>query len=356
LHEGATTTAERTLDRALAANPTSVVLLIDRAELVAREQPLLAVQAARRAVEFRPRDPMARTALARAMIGAGQTHESLEMLGSWLDSAHGLAAVGAMGYYAEQLCRHDRVAEAQEVLRQARSLAPWHPMVVRAQLLAVVTEGRLDEARALAERCLNQRGDDRFLLLELASILLPQDSPALVEAARRLLERVARGRPDVPAGWLGAAVAAHKLGRLDLAEGAFRKALEISPDSAAAANGLAWVLCEDRGDPHSALPIADQGVKRWPHDVHLLDTRSVILFRLGRLAEAKAGLLRASKLADAQSPTAAAIRFHLARVLAASGQREEAREHLHEALAMAARWGGLSAQEQAEAKLLSQQL
>jgi len=356
LQERSATAAERILDRALAANPTSVALLVDRAELVAREQPLLAVQAARQAVEFEARNPMARTSLARAMIGAGRTDEALEMLGSWLDSVHGLDAVGAMGFHAEQLCRHDRVAEAQEILRQAKRLAPWHPTVVRAQLFAAVTEGRLDQAQALAEQCLDQRGDDRSLLLELASILLPQDSPVLVEAARRLLVRVAEGRPNGPGGWLGAAVAAHKLGRVDLAEAAFRKAIETSPDNAAAANGLAWVLCEDRGDPRSALPIANQGVKRWPRDVHLLDTRSVILFRLGRLEEAKQDLQKASDLVGAQSPTAAAIRFHLARVLAASGEHEEARKHLAEALAMASRWGGLSAQEQAEAKVLSQQL
>ncbi|HUW84192.1 MAG TPA: tetratricopeptide repeat protein [Phycisphaerae bacterium] len=356
LQEGSATAAERILDRALAANPTSVALLVDKAELVAPEQPLLAVQAARQAVEFEPRNPMGRTALARAMIGAGQTDEALEMLGSCLDSVHGLEAAEAMGFYAEQLCQHDRVPEAQEMLREAERLAPWHPMVVRAQLLAAVTEGRLDQAQALAEQCLDQRGDDRSLLLEVASILLPQDSLALVETARRLLVRVAQGRPNVPGGWLGAAVAAHKLGRVDLAEAAFRKALDTSPDNAAAANGLAWVLCEDRGDPRSALPIANQGVKRWPRDVHLLDTRSVILFRLGRLEEAKKDLLRASDLAGGQSPTAAAIRFHLARVLAASGEREEARKRLDEALAMASRWGGLSVQEQAEAKVLSQQL
>jgi len=356
MQERSETKAERVLGQGLAANPTSVLLLLDRAVLVGRQQPFLAVQAARQAVKFGPGNPMARISLARAMIGAGQADEAVEMLGTWLGPVRGLEAVGAMGFYAEQLCRRDRVGEAQEVLRQAESLTPWHPAVVRAKLLVAVTEGRLEQAEALAMRCVTQRGDDRSLLLEAASVLLPQDSPVLVEAARRLLARVAQGRPDAPGGWLGAAVAAHKLGRVDLAEAAFRRALETSPDNAAAANGLAWVLCEDRGDPRSALPIANQGVKRWPQNVHLLDTRGVILFRLGRLDEAKRDLLNAFDVAGPRSATGAAVRFHLARVLAAGGERDEARKRLKEALTMAAQWGGLSAQEQAEARSLSQQL
>ena len=356
LAERSKTSAERILDRALAANPTSVPLLLERAELLTPQQPLLAIQAARRAVDSEPGNPMARVGLAKAMAGAGQTDEAIDMLGVWLAPVRGLEAAGAMGFYAEQLCRQDRVEEAQGPLRRADNLAPWHPAVVRAKLLMAVTEGGIEQAEALATECLEQRGDDRSLLLEAASILLPGDTPALVETARRLLERVAEGRPDAPGGWLGAAVAAHKLGRVDLAEGAFRKALETSPDNAAAANGLAWVLCEDRRDPGSALPIANQGVRRWPRDLHLLDTRGVILFRLGRLEEAKRDLLDALDLASHQSPTAAAVRFHLARVLAANGERDEARKHLEESLTMAAQWGGLSAQEEAEATLLSQQL
>ncbi len=354
--QGFATQAERTLDRALAANPASTALLLRQAGLVAGEHPVMAIALARQAVQLEPGNPMARVVLARAMIAAGRDDDALEMLGSWLASTRGVERLAATAFYAEQLCQRGRFGEAEEVLARAKAVGPGHRQVLRADLALAAAQGQVERADLLAERLMRECVDDVGLLGEAAGILLQQDSPILLQRAMALFEQVAGGRTDAGGAWLGAAMAAHKLGKIEAAEAAFRRAYQAAPNNASAANGLAWLLCEDRQDAEAALAVADRGVGLWPTDVHLLDTRGVILFRLGKLAQSQRDLQEALKLAAGESPTAVAVRFHLARTLAAQGEHATAQRRLAEALAMQERWGGLSAKERAEAQVLSKQL
>ncbi|MFQ6048636.1 MAG: hypothetical protein ACE5K7_04660, partial [Phycisphaerae bacterium] len=57
-----------------------------------------------------------------------------------------------------------------------------------------------------------------------------------------------------------------------------------------------------------------------------------------------------------QSPTAGAVRFHLARVLAAQGDQLAARQQLDQALALVRQHGGLSTKERREAQALIRSL
>jgi tetratricopeptide (TPR) repeat protein len=347
---------QRILDRALAANPLNVELLLSKAELVAEGEPLLGVALARQAVGIEPSDPRPRVVLAKVTVSAGQTDRAIQELGGWLSSVKSTGALAAMGFYAELLCRSGRYDAAEQVLERAASLGPWHEAIVRSRLLLAVQRGSRDEVERVVQNCLKHHGGNRILLMGLGGVLLQQDERRFVELAYDLFRRSAVACRDALHAWLGAALAAHKAGHIDAAEESFRRALELSPRSVEAHNGLAWLLCEDRQDAQAALSVADRGVAHWPENVHLLDTRGVILFRLNRLGEAEKELKRALSLTQNDSPTGAAVRFHLARVLAARREQSAARRWFNEALAMAENWGGLSTKEQTEARLLSKEL
>jgi Flp pilus assembly protein TadD len=97
--------------------------------------------------------------------------------------------------------------------------------------------------------------------------------------------------------------------------------LNLSPDDAGAMNDLAWILMQDKGEAGmvDAEQLATRGVKLYPDDVHLLDTRGVIFLHLRRYDDAKRDLEKCRNLAEKQPETRAAASLHLAQVLTAQG-------------------------------------
>jgi Flp pilus assembly protein TadD len=70
-------------------------------------------------------------------------------------------------------------------------------------------------------------------------------------------------------------------------EAAYRKALELNPDSAAAQNALSWLLTKD-GRTKEALPFANRAVDLAPWDPYVIDTLAAVAADLGKCHEALA--------------------------------------------------------------------
>jgi uncharacterized protein HemY len=88
----------------------------------------------------------------------------------------------------------------------------------------------------------------------------------------------------------------------------YRSLLAQNSDNPLVLNNLAWTLSEDLNLPAEGLERIDAAIKKIGRDPSLLDTRGVILTRLGKLDQAISDLEAA-----AQSSPSAEKYYHLAR-------------------------------------------
>ncbi len=95
----------------------------------------------------------------------------------------------------------------------------------------------------------------------------------------------------------------------------YREALAANPQSVRFLNNMAWTLCEGQHDYDEALARVDELIRREGTAAAFLDTRGVILMRLGRLDEAIANLEDSAR----RMPDPATY-FHLARAYLKAGK------------------------------------
>jgi Flp pilus assembly protein TadD len=134
-------------------------------------------------------------------------------------------------------------------------------------------------------------------------------------------------------------------GQFDRAELWYEKTLARSPREPASLNNLAWIL-QERGDIR-AVRLAETALKAAGDDPAILDTAGWVQFRLGDKQRA----LELLRKADSLAPGDPDIRYHLAAVLAETGDKAEARRLLEEALAGSARFPSRAEAERLLARL-----
>ncbi|MDP2266703.1 MAG: tetratricopeptide repeat protein, partial [Thiobacillus sp.] len=115
------------------------------------------------------------------------------------------------------------------------------------------------------------------------------------------------------------AMAAEKLGKLDVLEADLRRAIVLRPDDAQAYNALGYTLADRTNRLPEALVLLDKALTLSPEDPYILDSVGWAQYRAGNLLRAQAYLEQAYKLRP--DPEIAA---HLGEVLWAKGQRDEA--------------------------------
>lgn len=192
--------------------------------------------------------------------------------------------------------------------------------------------------------------EDTASLIVGANFLLLSGSEQLQREAQQFLEYVVEVDPRSIDGHLGVAQAAYIRGDFERTAEAYRRVLALEPNHNQALNDLAWILAVDDRDLAAAIKLADQGAERYPDDPHLLDTRGVVLTKLGRLAEAERDLRLAVELADARGirPTHAKALIHLADVHEKQGEAAAARTTLEQARGIDEEFGVLTDQERAD--------
>jgi len=99
------------------------------------------------------------------------------------------------------------------------------------------------------------------------------------------------------------------------------------PDNVATLNALGYTLADRTTRYREALELIDRARVAEPDNAAIIDSYGWVLYRLGRREEALVELRRAYSLQkDAE------IAAHVAEVLWAGGEREEARRYFREAL------------------------
>ncbi len=105
--------------------------------------------------------------------------------------------------------------------------------------------------------------------------------------------------------------------------------LSKEPNNAIALNNLAWLLSQQRDRNDEALALIARAVQGYGRRAELLDTRAMVLLKLGRTEEALADLREVT----GDMPTAPRL-FHLARALHSTRDRDGAGRALKQARAL----------------------
>ncbi len=117
-------------------------------------------------------------------------------------------------------------------------------------------------------------------------------------------------------------------GNLDAARKYYEQALAIDPSSAGAANNLAFLYVKQGSNLDVALGLAQKAKQLMPEINPITDTLGWVLYKKGDYASALPLLQECVE----KEPTSPGYRYHLGMVLAAVGQKEQARDQLESAL------------------------
>jgi tetratricopeptide (TPR) repeat protein len=117
------------------------------------------------------------------------------------------------------------------------------------------------------------------------------------------------------------AMVLEKLDRIDDAEKALRRLVEMKPDDAQALNALGYTLVDRTRRVDEGFQLIEKAHRLAPSDPFILDSMGWALYRMGRLDEAEQYLARA--FAERPDPEIAA---HWGEVLWAKGQQQKAKD------------------------------
>jgi tetratricopeptide (TPR) repeat protein len=189
----------------------------------------------------------------------------------------------------------------------------------RASLLADL--GRTEEAAALAKQLFNgKEKDDRETYKDLAEVY--DKGKKFAELAQTLdaLDKLSVSDADKAEVLFMRGAMYEKMQNLNLAEAAFRKALEINPKYASALNYLGYMLADRNLKLAEARELIQRAVDTEPGNGPFLDSLGWVEFRLGKLDQAETYLRQALEHVR-RDPT---VNDHLGDVYFQQGRLKEA--------------------------------
>jgi len=298
--------AEHTLDRLRAVSKDSVVTFKAEGRLwEAQQQFDKASLAYGRAMALAPNDPDALLSLVQLDVAQGHADRAKTRLDTVLAaSPDHLFGHGLLG---EVLAHSGHPQEADIQFREAsrvnpKWIAPW---------------------------------------LAWGELWLAQKHP---DQAVQVIQAGLKANPESEELHMLLASAYSRQGQIDHAIAAYDGALRLNPRNVLAANNLAVLLVDYKGDPQNlqkAFALSRDFEKEAPLPL-FLDTLGWVRFKMGQEEDA----LRLMKDAAAKSPEVPTLNYHLGMALYQSGKRAEARAYLSKALKSAESFQGRQEAEQ----------
>jgi tetratricopeptide (TPR) repeat protein len=351
--------ADSALDRSLEMNPVRPGTLFLRGwirESTGRADE--AIELYRRHLEIHSSDQVTRQRLVvllmRGRRQAEAYREAQALVGARPDDPD------ALQLEAESAFASGSPIAGERALARMRGLAPGDPELVLRSLAVLSRHQRGKDAMKVADAWARSRPDDpRGLSLAARARALAgeYDSAAvyarrLVEAtpdsldSRRLLARVyqdARRWPEAVAAWKEARALAPRDPLLMLDHGYCleqsgdvgaaiemgREALRHAPDYPGALNFLGYLLADNDRDLPEALGLITRALEQDPGNGAYVDSHGWVLYRLGRLEEARSRLQQALELTGGDP----VIHEHLGDVFRDLRMMEQAREQYRASLA-----------------------
>lgn len=183
---------------------------------------------------------------------------------------------------------------------------------------ALQQTGRLPDARRLLSALRDQAPEATTQLYVAESDLLARADDA--DGALALISAALSQAPDDPDLRYARAMAAERVGQIDLVESDLRGLLAEHPRNAMVLNALGYTLADRTDRYEEARLLIERALALAPEDPAILDSMGWVLFKLGLLEEAETWLRRA--WARSQDPEIAA---HLGEALWQRGKKREAR-------------------------------
>jgi putative PEP-CTERM system TPR-repeat lipoprotein len=339
------------LDKAVEANPASVRTRLARInEDLRRRDGNAAVASARVALAAIPNDPQLLDALGAAQIVSGDVNQGVDTFKK-ITQLQPQNPLALMRLADAQVATKDYNA-ALDTERKALALKPDYTQISARLAKIYVLAGRPGDAIAEARKVQKSQPDKAVGYALEGEVLVAQGKwaeaaaafqtgfakqpvPGLAVGAYIALQRAGKSADaSAMAGkWmkqypkdasipLVLAEESQRRGNLAEAKSGYRKVLDIEPENATALNNLAWILTED-GDA-KGLEYAEAAHRLAPFNPGVLDTLGVAVLKSGD-AKRGATLLR---MASVLAPKQPDIRLHLAKALAASGDKAGARKEL----------------------------
>ena len=368
LLEGEATLARESFDRAASLNPelSEPQILLAEMDIVAGQK----TEAKRRVDAVLAREPknfQALSALYRLQFAEQDWTHTEQTLGRLRGAGAGQAATdmaeGAL-YQAQQ--QWEKATAAYEKALAAAPEAP-EPLLAlvqldraqgndaraRARLEKVLANDRHPYAHGLLGELLLAKGDkvgatDHLLSatrenpqwsmpwFHLATIRITEKRGAEAQA---FLREGLRANPQSGELRLLLATNLTEAGLVDEAISEYETILKNNPHATLAANNLASLLIDRKGDPQSlerALTLSRDFEREAPNPV-FLDTLGWVHLKLGHQDEA----LRVIRLAVAKAPGHPVLNYHLGAAYAESGRKDEARTYLQKALSTGQTFAGI---------------
>ncbi len=273
-----------------------------------------------------------------------------------------------------------RLNDAMNAYERAAALAPNEPEPLLSLVKLEVAQGHKVRSQARLETLLAARPDHPFahgLLGEVLSVsgaheeaMLHYDEASRLnpkwitpwlnwatlslsrkkpDVAVQVLHEGLKANPDSEELYMLLASAHFEQGQIDLAMAAYETTLRLNPRNLLAANNLAVLFVDHKGDPSSlqrAFALSQGFEKEAPHPL-FIDTLGWVRFKMGQQEEA----IRLMKDAVAKSPDISVLNYHLGMAFFQSGQRAEARTYLSKALKSSDSFAGRREAEQALAQI-----
>lgn len=290
-----------------------------------------------------------RMTYARLLLDAGQRLPAREQIQATLDqnpkNNDARYALGVMAYNDGDLDRAQqlfapladdaerggdahyqlgRIAEARRQYEQA--LGHYRKVNTGGQAIEAAVRqahvmtrmGKADDARSMLDQLRRQFPPlaPRLILAE-AEMLLDAER---FEDALSVYDQALAKNPGDDSLLYGRSLVHERMGKFPLAEADLRSILAADQDDARAMNALGYMLTVNTDRYEEARKLIEAALQRSPNDAAVIDSMGWVLYKLGRLEEARGFLEKA--LMQAADPEIAA---HLGEVLWVLGQREQAR-------------------------------
>lgn len=343
--------------RGLAYKPTDKILLTIKARAEAATLPILAIQTMKTLRDLDPNDINTIMQLANTYIAANQTENAVKLLENQLNVTTDAKVQRKLSIaYAVALYHNDNKSAAQEKFSSLLQSEPDDPSPLLAFARLFIQDKLWSRLNQSIIEWSGNHPQDTNTLIKIAQGLATSNDNQAQKMAEELLGKILNLEPNNLPAMSTLAMLLQMDGRNDESAKVYQKILERAPDNVIALNNLAWIMCEEQGKLQESLELTQKGLKIAPQYVDLIDTRGVIYYRLGEHDKAVQDFTTCLKLYPKTASSSVSSRFHLARAFAKLGQRQEALQHLNQALDMDSKTKSLSATDLTEAKLLLEKL
>jgi tetratricopeptide (TPR) repeat protein len=227
----------------------------------------------------------------------------------------------------------DALASGLGLLRLLVALArPAAAEALGAELAKISPRGRIAFAEFLAARGKAPEAREQFELASKAGavddvarsslVLANELGGGWVDQAERLLGLALKGKPESIDLMQGQAYLRHLQRDYSAEINTYQDILSKNPSNLLFLNNMAWTLSEEMGRAQEGFDTVERAIAKVGRQSHLVDTRGVILLRLGRVPEAIKDLEDAAGML----PTGP-IYYHLARAYKAAGREADSAKY-----------------------------